>query len=219
MVRAAMVGLVLVLAGAAAQAQENHVTVDSDAGQVVIRTGYEPGEDAFSIGADGWMLFGGERLTRESFSPWPGSEFTDWQAGGETVLTSDWFAATGRLDGGDFYYEIAGFEQVNGSWDSRFVWGEQDAGEFEWYGISDGATRLERSFHVGFSGHPHGQVWLVERPGLYELTLVAWDANGVYSDSEPVQMYIRSVPAPGALAAMGAAGLLASRRNRKPAGA
>lgn len=213
MLRCACLGAVVVLA-AVASAQENHVTVDSEAGQIVIKTGYTPGEEAFSIGPDGWMLFGGDRLERASFSDWPGDEFNGWQVGAETVLTSDWFASTGRIDGGDFYYEIASYEHVGGTRTSDFVWAKQAAGELESYGRAGADTRLGRSFHVGFSGHPHGQVWLAERPGLYELTLVAWDANGVYADSEPVQMYIRAVPAPGALGLLGLAAGLGARRRR-----
>jgi hypothetical protein len=201
-----------------ASGQENHVTVDTAGGQILIKTGYEPSESDFWIDPDGWMRFGDEVLERESLSPWLGSEFTGWQAGGETVLTSDWFAATGRLDGGDYYYEIAGFEHVGGSRESDFVWAERDGGDLEWYGQANGATRLERSFHVGFSGHPHGQIWLAEKPGLYALTLVAWDANGVYADSDPVRFHIRSVPTPGALGVLGIMGVVASWRNRKPLG-
>lgn len=203
-----------ILAAPAVAQDHNHITIDTDGAQIIATTGYLPGEELFSIDGDGWVLEAGERLVRTSIAEWTGSPLTGWQAGAQTVLTSDFYAPTGRLDGGDFLYEIVAFEHVNGSKQSDFAWAERDGSTLETYGILSGATREERSFHVGFSGHPHGQLWLAELSGLYQVSIVAWDANGIYEDSDPFHFYIESVPAPGSLAILAGGLCLAPRRRR-----
>lgn len=214
--RSILAGVVTGVLAASAVAQDhNHVTVDTDGSQVLLDTGYLPDETSFAISADGWIEYNGERLVRESIAEWTGSPLTGWQLGAETVLTSDYYAPTGRLDGGDFYIEIAGFDHVGGDRESGFAWATRDRLELESFGVSTGATREERSYAIGNNQHPHGQVWLAERPGLYELTLIAWDANGVYADSDPVRMYIRSVPGPGVVGVLSCAGAMVIGRRRR----
>lgn len=197
------VGACVAVAGAQ---DHNHITVDTDGAQVLLDTGYLPDESGFEIAADGWVMYEGERLVRESIAEWTGSPLTGWQLGAESVFTSDFYAPTGRLDGGDFWIEITGFEFVGGDRRSDFAWATRDRSQLEQIGQLSGETREERSFYVGNNRHPHGQVWLAERPGLYELTVTAWDANGVYADSGPVRMYIRSVPGPGGMGLLGCIG-------------
>ncbi|MFG0258745.1 MAG: hypothetical protein ACF8LK_00220 [Phycisphaerales bacterium JB041] len=210
------VGVSVCVAAATALAQDhNHITVDTDGSRVVLDTGYLPDETGFAIGPDGWVTFEGERLVRESLAEWTGTPLTGWQLGAETVLTSDFYAATGRLDGGDFWIEIAGFDFVGGDRESDFAWATRDRSVLESVGQFSAGTREGRSYYVGNNRHPHGQVWLAERPGLYALTLIAWDANGVYADSEPVQMYIRSVPGPGGAGVLACLGMGAAVRRRR----
>ncbi len=202
-----------VVAGSAF-AHENHVTIDTLAGKTLMAVGYYAGEEHFSIDGDGWLLHDGERVTRETFFVWGSGEFAGWQVGVECTLTSDFFADTGRLDGGDFWYELAGFEHVGTPRKADVAWAERHGNVLENVAQFSADTREGRSFHVGFDGHPHGQQFMVNKPGLYQLTLVAWDSNGVYGDSDPMHFYVRSLPAPGGLAALGMGALAASRRRR-----
>jgi len=212
----ASVGVSVGVGVATAVAQDhNHITVDTDGSSVVLDTGYLPDETAFDIAPDGWVMFEGERLVRESLAEWTGSPLTGWQLGSETVMTSDYYAPTGRLDGGDFWIEIAGFDFVGGDRESDFAWATRDRSVLERIGQYSAGTREGRSFYVGNNQHPHSQVWLAERPGLYQLTLVAWDANGVYADSAPIHMYIRSVPGPGGVGVLACAGVVAFGRRRR----
>ena len=60
-------------------------------------------------------------------------------------------------------------------------------------------------------------VWSIEAGplgGVYDVTLIARDANGVHADSLPFEISFTAVPAPGA-AALGAAGLAAACRRRR----
>lgn len=207
--------MVAVTVSTAVAQDHNHLTVDTDGSRVLLDTGYLPDETDFLIAPDGWIEYQGGRLVRESLAEWTGSPLTGWQLGAETVITSDYYAPTGRLDGGDFWIEIAGFDYVGGVRDSDFAWATRDRDVLERVGQFSADTREGRSFYVGRNQHPHGQVWLAERPGLYELTLIAWDANGVYADSEPVRMYIRSVPGPAGLSALMLAGVALSGCRRR----
>ncbi len=116
------------------------------------------------------------------------------------TLTSDIFANT--LGAGDFFYEVS-VSPVAGI----------PVGEVAGHAsgtntaISDGLTRLERSFHVpvtNFGGgvligaHPHGQSTFVDRPGEYRVTLTAWDQLYVdtsgslgLADSSPVSFQVK----------------------------
>lgn len=213
--KAALTVLTTAALSAAAAAQDhNHITVDSDGSKIILDTGYLPDEEQFSIDADGWVLEDGQRLMRESIAEWTGTPLTGWQLGSETVLTSDFYAPTGRIDGGDFWYEIVAFDRLWGDGTSDFAWAQRDGGELDAFGVLSGLSREDRSFRVGFSGHPHSQVWLAEQSGRYQVSIVAWDANGVYADSDPIHFYVHSVPAPGALGLLALSGLLGARRRR-----
>jgi len=50
--------------------------------------------------------------------------------------------------------------------------------------------------------------------GVYDITLVAWDANGVYADSAPVTLRVEAIPAPASAALMTLSGFAAMRRRR-----
>lgn len=201
------------LAGSAL-AHENHATIDTLAGKTLIAVGYYAGEEHFTIDGDGWLLHDDERVTRETFFVWGSGKYAGWQVGAECTLTSDFYAATGRLDGGDFWYELAGFEHVGTPRKADIAWAERHGTSLENVAQFSADTRQGRSFHVGVGGHPHGQQFMVNKPGLYQLTLVAWDANGMYADSDPMHFYVRSLPAPGSLTALGVAALAASRLRR-----
>lgn len=184
-----------VLAGSV-WADEGHLTVDTPTGAageaVMIVAGYLPPEDHFSIDADGRLLHDGEILVvhLEDVSTLDG--FVDWNIGIGMTLTSDHFSLTGRLDGGDFSYEITNVATVVGASVVAAGWVSFEGGEIHVSARSDGASRTERSFHVGFNGHPEGQLMLVDKRGLYDVTIQAWDGNGVYTDSSPVIVRVQS---------------------------
>lgn len=116
--------------------------------------------------------------------------FEGWWGGNGLTLTSDFNAGSGRIDGGDFYFEIVSIEGVSGAQeDADFAWGESHGGVIEFSARFTGATRAERSYYVGFGSHPHGQVYASSHTGMYDVGLVAWDQNGVYADSQP--LYVR----------------------------
>lgn len=205
---------IIVAAGLAfsASAQDhNHLSVNTDGTTTNINAGYLASETDWGI-AGGYVTYQGEIAEYHTHDFHDGFHF-----GLAATLTSDFFAATGNLDGGDFYYEIVGFAAVDGGSATEAFWGEEAHGGHEGFEIiasSLGATRLDRSFHVGFGGHPHGQLTGVNGEGVYDITLVAWDASGVYGDSAPVTLRIEAVPAPASAALMGLAGLAAIRRRR-----
>lgn len=178
----------------------NHITVDTPSGtpgeHVIIRAGYNPSEAGYSI-IDGRLSLNGEPVTydiSESIAE-PGHE--NWIGGDELVLTSDFYFGTGRLDNGDFLFEIVSVTPVgSGTPNAVFAWGEahkKDAG-IHFHALSDATMRHDRSFHVGAGEHGHGQVYAISDPGVYDITLVAWDANGVYADSAPVTFRIATPP-------------------------
>jgi hypothetical protein len=49
---------------------------------------------------------------------------------------------------------------------------------------------------VGIGGHNHDQGYAFSADGLYDVSLVAWDANGVYADADPVTIRFRVGNAP-----------------------
>jgi hypothetical protein len=203
--------LMMTLAGAAAAQDHNHLTVNTDGTTTSINAGYLVGETDWGIDG-GYVTYQGEIAEYHTHDFHDGFHF-----GLAATLTSDFFAATGNLDGGDFYYEIVDFTAVDGGSATEAFWGEEAHGGNEGFEIiasSLGATRLDRSFRVGFAGHPHDQVTGVNGTGVYDITLVAWDASGIYADSAPVTLRLEAVPAPASAALLGLAALGASRRRR-----
>ncbi|GAB5497597.1 MAG: hypothetical protein Phyf2KO_26770 [Phycisphaerales bacterium] len=195
-----------------ASAQHHHLTVNTDGTTTSIEAGYLASEGDYSIGGDGYVHFQGAINMYHTHHNHGGYAF-----GNTATITSDFYAASGNLDGGDFYYEIVGFTAVDGGSATEAIWGFEAHGGGDGFDIaasSNGATRLDRSFGVGVGGHPHGQVTGINGLGIYDLTLVAWDANGVYGDSAPVTLRINAVPAPASAALLGLAGVAATRRRR-----
>ncbi|MFN9975815.1 MAG: hypothetical protein ACK58T_38580, partial [Phycisphaerae bacterium] len=108
---------------------------------------------------------------------------------------SDYFYLTGRLEGGDFRWEIASIVPVIAG-STRVNWGAFD--EFGAFGVmaaSDGATRLLRSFSTPAGDHNHDQAYGFEAAGLYDVTFIAWDASGKFVDAEPLTVRFRAGPA------------------------
>lgn len=147
---------------------------------------------------------------------------------------ADAFVSAGRLDGGSFAYEIMDIETLSGSPLAKFAIGlletsgittdadrrllTSNAG-FDTFGIinpniSGGGTLEDRSINVGWGNHFHGWGFFVSHRGVYEVTMRAYDVNGVYAASEPFTFQVNSIPAPGALATLALAGLAGARRRR-----
>lgn len=176
---------------ATALADHAHMTVDTEDGQIKIVTGYLFGEDNFTIDQDGWLREDGEVFRLLCDESWAGTQYTGWPVGIERMtLTSDYFTSTGRLDGGYYWYELAVVETVEGDPDPVLIWAEEFGGALVGIADSQSVDRSKRSFELGFVGHIHNQRQLIEHPGLYEVALIAWDSNGVYSDSEPVRFLV-----------------------------
>ncbi len=212
-ISAVVVGL-MVAPGALADGGA-HITVDAVQGQVVIVGGYEVGEEAYTIGVDGYLRHMGEIETVVTIGAWPFDPFVGWQAAREIVLTSDFFSATGRLDGGDFAYEIVNVAMVNGPGTTTVAWGEAAGGTLIGVGRSDGVTRDARSFIVGFNGHPEFQQTMIQDEGLFDVTLRAWDRNGVYADSGDLIVRFQAIPAPGGVLVLMVSGVCAGRCRRR----
>ncbi|RNC80321.1 MAG: hypothetical protein ED559_00445 [Phycisphaera sp.] len=207
----ATIASVSLLAGTAS-AQHHHLSINTDGTTTIIEAGYLASETDWSIDTNGYVNFQGSINVYHTHDNHGGYSF-----GNTTTITSDFFAATGNLDGGDFYYELVSLTPVNGGSATNAIWGFAEHGGgpgFDIEGSLDGATRIERSFGIGVGNHPHGQVTGINGTGIYDLAIVAWDANGVYADSAPVTLRINAVPAPASAALFGVAGLAAARRRR-----
>lgn len=204
-----------VLAGLAASAtaqNHHHMTVNTDGTTTSIEAGYYASEPDWSIGADGYVHNQGSINVYETHHLHGGYSF-----GNTATISSDFYAASGNLDGGDFYYELVSLVALDGGSATNAIWGFEDHGGGDGFDVEaslDGATRIERSFGVGVGNHPHGQVTGIDGVGLYDLTIVAWDANGIYGDSAPVTLRINAVPAPASAALLGVAGIAGLRRRR-----
>lgn len=206
-------------ASASAQHDHVHVTVDTESGQagdrVLVETGWYQGEEDFSFGADGYLYHHDEIHVFHVNQRYTGND--SWLGryfGPGPRLTSDFFFPTGRLDGGDFSFEITDVAPVVGDDSTTFGWAENHNGMLMNIGESDGATRDDRSFWVGTNRHMHHQIVSSTELGMWDVTLVAFDANGRYTDADAVIFRFHVVPAPAGLAALGAAGLVAIRRRR-----
>lgn len=209
-------GIVLAALAPAALAQDHgHMTVDTASGtpgdQIIIST--YPTETNFSI-VGGVLHRAGVPAVFDLTDWQPSGSFQGWFLGQTMTLTADFFAATGRLDGGNFAFEVAGLTPEGGAGPGRFAMVSQHGTDFELEADSDGATRADRTWIIGFNTHPHGQRTMLQGSGLYRVDLVAWDTNGVYTDSAPVSFYVQT-PAPGALATLGGGLALVSRRRRR----
>lgn len=171
----------------------NHITVDTFAGpdgqQIVIRAGYLPVENAYSI-SDGYLKKNGEIAEYIVLDQFPFGTYTGWYGGLDLRLTSDFYFATGRLNGGNFMWELVEIDAIAAG-PGTAVWGSFETGDFEVTAAIGAAARLDRSYDTGIAGHDHDQAYAFSAPGLYDLTLIAWDSNGIYLDSEPVKVRFR----------------------------
>ena len=187
MSRFPMLAPVLAFASLATPASAHyHLTVDTLNGKVVIRVGYYGNESGFSIGPTGRLLAGGQIAIFDVPDELSSGPLAGWKGGFDLVLTSDYFFSTGRLQGGSFRYEIATVTPLVGG-PGTLAWGDFDENwDFHPSCASDGVTRADRSYHVGAGGHNHDQGFAFSADGLYDVSLIAWDVNGVYSDADPV---------------------------------
>ncbi len=196
-----------------------HMTVDTSTGtagdQISIAVGYYGSESAFSLDPSGRLLENGSIAEFHIHDVLHETGYEGWGGNNVITLTTDFYASTGRIDGGHFSYEIVGIDTVSGP-DAIGAWGGEGHGHgLEISARSDGATRDDRSFHIGDPGnHPHGQFTAVSEFGVYDISLVAWDENGVYLDSDPVTFRVNVTPAPGTAALLGLGVFGVTRRRR-----
>lgn len=193
---------ILALAITSLAIAHGHVTVDTESGtpgdRIAIRAGYLPAESSYAVAADGTLTYGA--------TPWRMSLLTSvttvpgyigWFTATDATLTSDFFFSTGRLAGGDFRFELEGITRMDGSaTDAVIAWCVvQSNGTLTNVARTDAGSRAARSFTVGAGVHQHGQYLLGSKAGVYRLALRAWDANGLYVDSERVTLEVRVGPA------------------------
>jgi len=176
----------------------NHITVNTARGsagdKILIQAGYYPTEAMFTI-EDGRLMMDGQPAVYDVVDQFASGDLAGWYAGDEILLTADYFYFTGRLDGGDFHWEITGVEPVVGQ-ASTLVWGAFD--EFFEYMpmcISTASNRFERSFETVAGDHNHDQAYAFSAAGIYDVTLVAWDSNGKFVDSDAITIRFRVGPA------------------------
>jgi hypothetical protein len=187
-----------VFAIACAASAHNHVTVDTASGsagdKILLKAGYYPTESAFSI-SDHRLLKNGLTACYDLPDTFVSGPVVGWFGGGEVLLTSDYFFLTGRLNGGDFRWEMASVSHVLAGF-TRVVWGAFD--EFGGYSVmaaSDGGTRTMRSFSTPAGDHNHDQAYGFDAAGLFDVTFVVWDASGKFVDSDPISIRFRAGPA------------------------
>lgn len=215
-VLAAVMGL-----GGAAALGETRLTVDTASGspgdRIVIRAGYNVTTPVHSIDSSGRLLLNGQIDVYTLYLPATRGDFLGFYGTKDETqleLTSDWFAPTGRLNGGDFRYEITSVQPVPGGGGSPDVrYGYNAPGE-GLEAFSDALTRDRRSLELGVGNLYDDEVMYADRPGLYDVSIVAWDSNSRYADSAPVTFRIDVIPEPvTALLGLGAAMLLRHRRR------
>jgi hypothetical protein len=174
----------------------NHVGVNAVNGQLSIVVGYNPGESYLTIGAPPTrqvLDLGSPFIVRAPDTLGQSGEYNGWFSADELLLTSDFYAT--NLTGGDIYYEIVSFVPVAGTVGdpaATIVWGQFSSVDstFAPSAIQGAPARIDRSFHVGVGSHQHNQGFAIGGRGVYDLTLIAWDANGVFADSDPVTFRI-----------------------------
>lgn len=146
----------------------------------------------------------------------------------------DAFVATNTLLGGNFAWEIMSVTALDGSAPASFGIGMMettgittDADRrllstnlgFDVFGVYDhnlagGGSLADRSIHLGYGNHFHGWGFFISGLGTYEISMRAYDLNGVYAASEALTFQVTSVPAPGAVALLALGGLVGRRRTR-----
>jgi hypothetical protein len=187
--RTALALSALTIAHAASAQDHFHMTVDTapvmGVPTTLIRAGYLPAENSFTV-EDGRLMFQGEVAVLVIPDQISSGTFSGYFGGQQAVLTSDFFFSTGRLTGGNFNFEIADVQTIAGP-PTRVVWVHATGpSSFSLQADSNGASQGQRSYNVGIAGHQHAQLTLIRDEGLYDVTFIAWDTNGVYAPSEPV---------------------------------
>lgn len=218
MIRIALIAVAGLAAGAVAQNDPLHITIDTASGQqgdqIITDVGWHMDEDMYSWSGDRHLLKDGEIHVFVISDVYSGGDWDGRYFGNGPRLTTDFYFPTGRTLGGDFYFEIVGVQEVNGGDPAVFGWGENHNGMLMNTGESDGATREERSYYARNNYHMHHQIESFSEEGLYDVTLVAWDGLGKYADADPFTLRFEVIPAPASAAALGLAGLTAFRRRR-----
>jgi hypothetical protein len=188
-----LVGIIGTLCAALPAVAHNHISVDTSNGQCVCVAGYYPSEappsdPSFSI-SDHRLMENGEAAVYLVTDTLPDGSLAGWFAGDELILTSDYFFSSGRLAGGDFAFEIQSVVTLAGQ-PAKLSWGlfDENTLEFTPTCSSEGVTRADRSFVVGAGEHVHAQGFAFSDQGMYDVTLVVWDRNGMYADAAPMKV-------------------------------
>ena len=216
----------IVLLACATAGAETHITVDTASGQpgdaISIRAGYYQSEsippNVYRIDSTARLTLNGQPDVYRLDQPvrtGPFAGFMESLDETQLELTSNFYQPTGRLDGGDFRYEITSVTPVaggGGTMGARFAVAAPQEGLS---GISSGEKRDDRSYDVGVGNLYDDEVMLADRPGLYDVSVVAWDANGRYADSAPVTFRINVIPEPVLAPLLGFVGLAFARRTRR----
>jgi hypothetical protein len=190
---------------------ETHITVDTAAGKagdpISIRAGYYQteaiGANRYALDATGRLLHNGNPdvyVLNQPIRTGPFAGFYGSLDETQLELTTNFYANTGRLDGGDFRYEITSVTPIPGGGGVDGLQFGFAAPEEGLYAISSDSTRAGRSLDLGVNTLYDDEVMVADRPGLYDVTLVAWDANAKYTDSAPVTFRITVAPEPTAAA-------------------
>jgi MYXO-CTERM domain-containing protein len=146
----------------------------------------------------------------------------------------DAFIATNTLVGGNFAWEIMSVTALGGSSPASFGIGMMETSGittdadrrllstkagFDVFGMYDhtlagGGSLADRSIHLGYGNHFHGWGFFLSGLGTYEISMRAYDLNGVYTASEALTFQVTSVPAPGATTLLALGALVGRRRKR-----
>lgn len=180
---------------ASALAHHSHITIKTPTGtpgeQIQIVVGYLPTEADISLGSDGTMLDDGQPFVLHLPGAIKSGPLAGQFTGTGLSLTSDYFAAAGLLTGGDFFYHIASVEPIKSpACVMSIAQSDEATGDIHLEASTGAKGRALQSLHVGVGGHPHGQICACSEEGLYRVTFVAWDGNGVYADSQPVTILV-----------------------------
>ncbi len=147
----------------------------------------------------------------------------------------DAFIATNTLVGGSFAWEIMSVTALDGSSPASFAIGMMETsgtttdaarrlrrtnagldvfGVFD-HNLAGGGALADRSIFLGYGNHFHGWGFFISGLGTYEITMRAYDINGVYAASEALSFQVTSVPAPGAMALLALGGAAVRRRRAR----
>lgn len=136
-----------------------------------------------------------------------GQTYAGYLAGEAPTLTTDFYVdnGSGRLVGGDFWYEIHRLTPVpggGGSSSANLVWtipanaDENPTVNPAEVAVAGASTRQGRSLDLGYDEHLHGETLYLDKPGLYNVGMIGWDKNGIYLDS-PLTSFRVYAPIPG----------------------